>query len=184
MTNMTRMYGSAIAGAALTLLVALPALAALKLGDKAPDFMAPAAMAGQEINFSLSEARAKGPVVVYFYPAAFTKGCSAEAREFAENMPKFQALGASVIGVSADGIDVLKKFSEADCQGKFPVAADPDQKVIKAFDAVWDKRPDKSSRTSYVIAPDGKILFVHDDLDFTHHVAYTMAAVEKWKKGL
>src|ERR1041384_3649135 len=109
-----------------------PASAALKIGAAAPDFTAPATLGGKEFTFSLADALKKGPVVLYFYPAAFTSGCTVEAHEFAEATDKFAAMGATVIGVSADKIDKLDKFSVSECRSKFAVAADPDQKVIKA----------------------------------------------------
>ena len=105
-------------------LTAMPARAALDIGEKAPDFTAPAALAGKQFSFSLAESLAKGPVVLYFFPAAFSVGCSAEAHEFAEAIGKYQALGASVIGVSTDDIETQTKFSMQACQGKFPVASD------------------------------------------------------------
>src|SRR6516164_1738237 len=106
---------------------AAPAAAALKVGDKAPDFTAQAALDGKNFTFKLADALKKGPVVVYFYPKAFTKGCSLEAHAFADSMDKFNALGASVIGVSHDDIATLDKFSVSDCVSKFPVASDSDQ---------------------------------------------------------
>src|SRR5436190_8474227 len=122
-------------GAVLATILASPAWAALDIGDKAPDFSAPAALDGKEFKFSLAESLAKGPVVLYFFPAAFTAGCSAEAHEFAEAIDKFGALGATVIGVSTDDIATQVKFSTQACQGKFPVASDAAKTVIKSYDA-------------------------------------------------
>jgi peroxiredoxin len=171
-----------LAAALLTFaLLALPAYAALKPGDIAPDFTAPASLGGNEFSFSLAEALKKGPVVLYFYPAAFTKGCTIEAHEFAEAIDKYKALGASVIGVSHDDIATLKKFSTSECRSKFPVAADTDQHIMKAYDAVMTRKPEYANRTSYVIAPDGRILYEYTDLDPTHHVANTLAALQAWK---
>ena len=113
---------------------ATPAFAALKPGDKAPDFTAKATVGGDEFTFSLAIALKKGPVVLYFFPKAFTKGCTAEAHEFAEAAAPFKAAGATLIGMSADDIGTLHKFSTQECSSKFPVAADPDLKVIKAYD--------------------------------------------------
>src|SRR5271163_1432647 len=113
-------------GLTLAVLISLPVLAALKVADKAPDFAARASLAGKEFNFSLKDALKKGPVVVYFYPAAYTKGCNLEAHTFAENKDKFDAVHATIIGVSQDSIQRLNAFS-ADpdyCAGKFPVASD------------------------------------------------------------
>src|ERR1700676_1079607 len=125
-----------ILGLALSALISLPVLAALKVGDKAPDFSARASLAGKEFNFSLQDALKKGPVVVYFYPSAYTKGCDLEAHTFAEQKDKFDAAGATIIGVSADSIERLDAFS-ADpdyCAGKFPVASDPDRKIANSYD--------------------------------------------------
>ena len=122
-------------------------------------------------------------VVLYFYPKAFTPGCTVEAHEFADAVDKFQALGATVIGVSHDGIDKLNQFSVSECRGKFAVLADPDQKIIKAFDVVWAEKPQLASRTSYVISPKGKILYTFTDLKPELHVANTLAAVQAWKAG-
>jgi peroxiredoxin len=157
------------------------ATAALKPGDKAPDFSTQASLAGKAFDFSLASALKKGPVVLYFYPAAFTPGCTVEAHEFAEATADFQALGATVIGVSHDDIDKLNKFSVTECRNKFAVAADPDQHIMKSYDAVLAKNPLYADRTSYVIAPDGKIIYSYTDLKPDLHVANTMAAVKQWK---
>ncbi|MEJ0028449.1 MAG: peroxiredoxin [Rhizomicrobium sp.] len=164
-------------------LLAVPALGALKPGDAAPDFTAPAALAGKEFSFALADALKKGPVVVYFYPKAFTTGCSLEAHAFAEAMPQFAALGASVIGVSHDDIGTLEKFSTQDCASKFPVASDGDQHIMKAYDSVFAKAPDLADRISYLIAPDGHVLAVHADLDYSKHVDTMLAALQSWKAG-
>jgi thioredoxin-dependent peroxiredoxin len=157
------------------------ATAALKPGDKAPDFSTQASLAGKAFDFSLASALKKGPVVLYFYPAAFTPGCTVEAHEFAEATADFQALGATVIGVSHDDIDKLNKFSVTECRNKFAVAADPDQHIMKSYDAILAKNPLYADRTSYVIAPDGKIIYSYTDLKPDLHVANTMAAVKQWK---
>ena len=161
-------------------LAAGPTLAALADGTQAPDFTAQASMGGKEFTFSLADALKKGPVVLYFYPEAFTKGCTIEAHEFADAMDKYQALGATVIGVSHDKIEKLDQFSVSECRSKFPVAADPDEVVIKQYDAVLGAHPEYANRTSYVIAPDGKILMSYTDLNPDKHVEMTMAAVQKW----
>jgi peroxiredoxin Q/BCP len=157
------------------------ATAALKVGDKAPDFSTQASLAGKSFDFSLAKALKKGPVVLYFYPAAFTPGCTVEAHDFAEATPDFEALGATVIGVSHDKIDTLNKFSVTECRNKFAVAADPDQRIMKSYDAVLAQNPLYANRTSYVIAPDGKVLYTYTDLTPDQHVANTMAAVKQWK---
>ena len=170
----------------LTLLVALLpslALAALNVGDVAPDFSTQATLGGKEFTYHLSVALKDGPVVLYFYPAAFTKGCTIEAHEFAEAMPKYQALGASVIGVSADPIGVLNKFSVSECQSKFPVASDANHAIMKAYDAVLLWKTGYASRTSYVVTPDGKIAYRYSDMNPDKHVENTLAAVRVWADG-
>jgi thioredoxin-dependent peroxiredoxin len=161
-------------------LVAGSALAALPNGTKAPDFTTEASLGGKAFKFSLARALKKGPVVLYFYPAAFTPGCTVEAHEFAEATGKFKALGATVIGVSHDNIDTLKKFSVSECRSKFAVAADPTQTIMKAYDAVLPVRPELANRTSYVISPTGEILYSYTDLDPSKHVENTMAVVERY----
>jgi peroxiredoxin len=160
---------------------ASPALAALDVGAKAPDFSARASLGGQEFDFTLASALKQGPVVLYFYPAAFTKGCTVEAHDFAEATDKFKSMNATVIGVSADDIGTLNKFSVSECRSKFAVAADSDQKITKSYDAVLLRMPKYADRTSYVIAPDGKILLSYTNLDPAEHVTRTMKAVEEWK---
>ena len=157
-----------------------PAIAALSVGAMAPDFTAQASLGGKEYQFSLADALKKGPVVLYFYPAAFTKGCTIEAHDFADAMPQYAALGATVIGVSHDPIAKLDQFSVSECRSKFPVAADPDESIIKSYDAVLAQKPEYANRTSYVIAPDHSILMTYTDLNPDQHVAQTLAAVKKW----
>jgi peroxiredoxin len=159
-------------------------VAALKAGAKAPDFSAPAYLAGEPFTFKLSDALKKGPVVVYFFPAAFTGGCNAEAHAFAQAMPDFQAAGATVVGLTAGNVDQLAKFSSEYCAGKFPVlAATPD--IIAAYDVRLKKADGTdtniTNRTSYVIAPNGKIIFVHNEMNAAGHVASTLAAVRAWR---
>jgi len=168
----------------LVLLTAvMPAHALLKPGAPAPGFTLPAAQAGQALTFDLAAARAAGPVVLYFYPAAYTPGCSVEAKLFADAMDDFRAAGASVVGVSGDDIGKLKKFSVSHCQGRFPVAADAGLKVAKAYDATGAfSALGFSSRVSYVISPDGHILFAHTDSGPNSHVSETLAAVRKYRQ--
>ncbi len=166
-------------GAAACLLSA-PLLAALKPGAAAPDFTTQATLAGKPFTFALAEALKTGPVVLYFYPAAFTHGCTIEAHDFAEATDRFKSLGATVIGVSHDGIDTLNKFSVSECRNKFAVASDADQKISKAYDATL-LMTSYSSRTSYVIAPTGKIIYAFSALNPDKHVENTMAAVAKWQ---
>src|SRR5882724_3191742 len=130
-------------------LAAAPALATLPNGAKAPDFSTQASLAGKPFNFSLANALKQGPVVLYFYPAAFTKGCTIEAHEFAEATDKFKALGATVIGVSHDDIATLDKFSLTECRSKFAVAADPEAKIIKSYQAENTQKPGFANRISY-----------------------------------
>ena len=158
--------------ACLSCAVALPAYAALAPGVAAPAFTAPASLAGKEFKFTLADALKKGPVVVYFYPGAFTGGCNIQAHTFAENMDKFHAAGATVIGVSLDKIATLNQFS-ADpeyCAGKLPVASDADGKIAHSYDLkVMDGRPGMKNtrgdeidhgfaeRTTFIVTPDGKV---------------------------
>ena len=151
--------------------------AALKVGDKAPDFTAAATLGGHEFTFHLADALKTGPVVVYFYPAAFTQGCTIEAHEFAAAMPDYRAAGASVIGVSHDNIATLDKFSTSECQSKFPVAADGDRKIMKSYDAALGFLTPYADRVSYVVAQNGKIVMAYSDLEPDEHVTRTMKAV-------
>jgi len=158
------------------------AFAALKPGAKAPDFSTRATLGGKEFDFSLTEALKKGPVVLYFYPAAFTPGCTVEAHNFAEAMPKFQALGATVIGVSQDKIATLDKFSVLECRSAFPVAADTNGKISRSYDATVSGYAGYSDRTSYVIAPNGNVIYAYRADDPDHHAEYTMKAVADWNQ--
>ena len=167
--------------AAAAILAATPAFAALKVGAAAPDFSAQASQAGKQFPFKLSDALKKGPVVLYFFPAAFTSGCTIEAHEFADASADYAKLGATLIGVTAGNIDRLTEFSVSECRSKFAVAADPGAKIAKSYDstiAIW---PGHSDRTSYVIAPGGKVIFTYSDLKPDEHVARTMAAVKAWR---
>ncbi len=160
-----------------SLLAATPALATLQPGATAPDFTAPATLAGNAFSFHLADALKKGPVVMYFYPAAFTSGCTAEAHAFAAAMPQFAALHATVIGVSMDGIEKLNKFSVSDCAGKFPLASDANGHISHAYDAVMLRVMPLSSRTSYVISPAGRIVYSYEAMDPDQHVGNTLKAL-------
>ena len=170
--------------AAITLVgsaaLASPAFAALTVGTQAPEFSAPAYLAGQPFTFSLAEALKKGPVVVYFFPAPHTSGCNVEAHLFSQAIDQFKAEHATVIGVTAGNLADLAAFSkEADhCSGKFPVAADEGAKIAKEYDAMLTLRPGWSDRTSYVIAPSGKITHVYSSLKPQKHVQETLDAVK------
>jgi peroxiredoxin Q/BCP len=165
----------------VVLVLTAPAIAALKAGDTAPDFTAEAALAGKPFSFALADALKQGPVVVYFYPKAFTHGCSLEAHAFADAVPQFASLGASVIGVSHDDIETLRKFSTSECVGKFPVASDRDQHIMKAYDAVLAQKPEYANRTSYLLAPDGRVIAEYTNLDYDKHVETMLAALRQWK---
>ena len=169
-----------LASAVIAATVPCNALAALDIGEHAPDFSAQAAVAGSVYSFSLAESLKKGPVVVYFFPAAFSEGCSVEAHSFAEAIPEFKALGASVVGVSGDDIETLSKFSLQACQSRFPVASDQTQSVMKSFDAVMQTRPEYANRISYVITPDGTVVYHYMSLNPTKHVEKTLEALRSW----
>jgi peroxiredoxin Q/BCP len=183
---------------AVSVLVSLPVLAALKMGDAAPDFSARASLAGKEFDFSLEKALKKGPVVVYFYPSAYTKGCDLEAHTFAEQKDKFDAAGATIIGVSADSITRLDAFSSdpSYCAGKFPVASDADKKIAASYNlnsmtgkpGMKDVRGDDIDhdfieRTTFVIGQDHKIVATlsskDDGLAPDQHVQKSLEIVEK-----
>lgn len=163
---------------------AAPCLAALKVGAHAPDFSAPAYLAGKPFTYKLSDALKKGPVVVYFFPAAHTSGCNLEAHLFSEAIDQFKAQGASVIGVTAGNIDELADFSKETehCGGKFPVAADPGAKIAKRYRAILAPKPEWSDRTSYLIAPSGSIASVYSELNPNKHVRQMLDAVKSMKK--
>ena len=178
---------------ALALLASPIAVSAhLQVGATAPEFQTQGALGGKVMTVNLKQALKKGPVVLYFYPKAFTQGCTLETREFAENNEEFQKAGATVIGMSADPIDVLQKFSVEECRNKFAVATAAPA-VVKGYDVAFGAgRPGMTpeqlaqaaaftNRTSYVIAPNGKVIFVHSDLNYKEHVAKTLEAVRQWQ---
>ncbi len=170
--------------AALALSLGVPATAALAPGARAPDFTASGAMAGKPLTVDLKAARKKGPVVLYFFPAAFTDGCNVEAKAFAAALPDFQKAGATVIGMTAGNVDQLQRFSSEHCAGKFAVAA-ATPAVIKGYDVLL-KKPhgtptSVTSRTSFVIAPDGRVLFAHTDMNPADHIRMTLEAVRKYR---
>jgi thioredoxin-dependent peroxiredoxin len=162
------------------LCLALPAHAALPVGAKAPDFTTTGAVGGKPFKLSLKQQLRKGPVVLYFFPKAFTEGCTLEARAFSEAIGDFRKSGAQVIGMSADDLPTLKKFSVEACRSAFPVATAAPA-TIKAYDVVLKQKPELTDRTSYVIDRKGRIVMVHSDLDWKDHVAKTLAAVRTLK---
>jgi thioredoxin-dependent peroxiredoxin len=178
----------------LSSMMALPALAALKEGDAAPDFTTQASLAGKAFSYSLKETLKKGPVVVYFYPSAYTNGCNAQAHSFAVNIDKFKAAGASVVGVSLDNIARLNDFS-ADpeyCAGKLPVASDESGAIAKSYDLkIMDGRAGMkdsrgqdighgfTERTTFVVTKDGKVASVIGGITPSENVDKALAAVEQ-----
>jgi len=175
--------------------ICLPALAALKDGDSAPDFTTQASLAGKEFKFSLKESLKKGPVVVYFYPSAYTQGCNLQARTFSVNQEKFAAAGASIVGVSLDSIERLNKFS-ADpeyCAGKFPVASDANGSIAKSYDlsvreiaGLKDTKGNEvdhglAERTTFVVTPDGKIAAAIGGIKPDENVMKALEAVQQLK---
>jgi len=177
---MTKRFLSALLAACI---FAGPTLAALEPGSPAPDFATPATLGGKEFTFKLADALKSGPVVLYFYPAAFTPGCTVEAHDFAEAMPQFKALGATVIGVSRDGIEKLNRFSVEECRSAFPVASDPSGSITRGYDAVLSSVLALSDRTSYVIAPEGTIVYAYHALDPDGHVTNTLGALQAWRQA-
>ena len=161
--------------AAVALAVAAPSAAALPQGSRAPDFVTSGALAGKPFRLNLKRELRNGPVVLYFFPKAFTKGCTLEAHAFSEAMPKFRQAGAQVIGMSADDLATLKRFSVEECRNAFPVATSS-PRVIAAYDVRMPLAA-VTNRTSYVIGRDGRIVMVHSDMGWKEHVAKTLAAV-------
>jgi peroxiredoxin len=179
---------ASIAAALMALVLPAALQAELPVGTVAPDFTVQSAMAGKVESFNLRAALRRGPVVLYFFPKAFTKGCTLETRAFAEAMGQFHAAHATVIGMSADDLPTLQRFSTEECRSKFPVAA-ATPAVVRAYDVAMRREAlpaamqaqipaGLTDRTSYVIAPDGRITFVHSDLDYRDHVRLTLAAVQ------
>lgn len=168
---------------------ASPAAAKLADGAKAPDFSAPAYLAGNAFTYKLADSLKKGPVVLYFFPSAYTSGCNVEAHLFSEAVDEFKANGATVIGVTSGKLDRLAEFSKdtESCGGKFPVAADPGAAIAKRYDAPMSMNgmsmPGLSGRVSYVIAPDGSVIHAYDNLNPNDHVEQTLGAVKAWKAG-
>jgi peroxiredoxin len=161
----------------------MAAHAVLKPGDKAPLFTTEAALGGVAFQFQLAQALARGPVVLYFYPKAFTSSCTYEANLFAQASERFESLGATVIGVSSDDIDTLKRFSVEACRNKFAVGADKDARIIRAYKAQMASFTDMASRISYVISTDGRIVHVHQGANPEGHVDSTLKVVERLRSA-
>jgi peroxiredoxin len=171
-----------LALSALCLVVpAQAAQAALPVGSNAPDFTTTGAIGGKPFKVHLKAQLRNGPVVLYFFPKAFTKGCTLEAHAFSDATADFKKAGARVIGLSADDLPTLEKFSVEACRNAFPVAT-ATAATQKAYDVACAEHPGLTTRTSYVIDRSGKIVMVHDDLDWSKHVAMTLAAVKALKK--
>ena len=169
---------SAIAATAF----ASTALASLPVGADAPDFKAKAALGGKEFDFDLKSQLKKGPVVLYFFPAAFTPGCTAEAHAFSEASDDYKKVGATIVGVTGGNVDRVAEFSKTECRDKFAVVADPDLSISQKYDAktTFGTRT-ISARTSYVIGRDGKVKYIHSDMNPSKHVELTLAAVKTAK---
>lgn len=184
-TRVRQFIGQVACGALMLLMVGFHpnASAQLAVGAQAPKFTAPAALAGQPFEFNLQATLSTGPVVVYFYPKAFTSGCTIEAQLFAQAMDDFEAHGATVVGVSRDDIDTLKRFSEGPCGGRFAVAADADGSIVRAYDAGFALMPSMANRISYAIAPDGTVLEAFQSMSPDQHVARTLAAIKSWHQA-
>ena len=170
---------TALATLVLALALTTRASAALAVGAQAPDFTVRGAQGGTIMTLKLSDLLKKGPVVLYFFPSAFTGGSPAESQQFADNIDKFRAAGATVLGMSRDSVDTLARFSTEQSAGKFPMAS-ADESIVDGFDV--NDGAMFNTRTTYVIAPSGKIVFVHDDDDYSDHVKKTLAFVQAMKK--
>lgn len=164
-------------------MMSIPAHALLVQGAAAPVFVLPAAQAGKAISVDAKALLKKGPLVVYFYPAAFTPGCSIEAKLFAESMPAFEKAGASVVGISGDDLNTLKQFSVSHCQGRFPVASDAGLAIAKQYQAAGAYSGTYASRVSYVIGRDGKVLSSLSDSGPSGHISHSLASVQALAKA-
>lgn len=160
------------------------ARAELKAGSAAPAFTVAAALGGKDIVFRLADALMKGPAVVYFYPKSFTSVCTEEARQFAEAMDEFEKLGASVIGISTDTLATQREFSRLECRDKFPVGADPDGSVVRAYNVARGTGAHvMAGRTSYVITPNGRVLAALTASDAESHIQFALKSIRAWKAG-
>ena len=174
-----RLLAPAVAFSLALLPAASPA--ALPVGQTAPDFSTTGALAGRPFSFNLRRALRNGPVVLYFYPRSFTQGCTLEAHAFSEAAPDFRRAGAQVIGLSADHYDLLRRFSLEACRSAFPVGM-ATRSIIRDYDVVFSaQRANLTNRTSYVIAPNGRIIYAYSDLNWANHVTNTLRAVREWR---
>ncbi len=179
--NPGRMQAAARSFAMAACLLATPAGAALWPGSSAPDFTLTMALAGKASSFSLDQALKRGPVVLYFYPAAFTPGCSIEAHEFAEAIDDFKAVNTTVVGASGDDLATIKRFSKAGCQGRFGVLSDTGLKVASSYDALNPFIDNHADRVSYVITPDRRVYFALSSMNPMAHISATLQAVRRWR---
>ncbi|MBU6519826.1 peroxiredoxin [Pantoea sp. B270] len=180
MTTIRHLIATLTLGTTLSL-AAFAASAALPVGAKAPDFELQGALAGKPLTFSLQQALQKGPVVLYFFPAAFSAGCTIEAHDFAEATDDFKKMGATVIGVTAGNTEQISDFSKLECRDKFAVAADPGAKVAAEYKTLMQiKGKTLSDRTSYVIAPNGNILLSYTDRNPDTHIEKALATVKEY----
>ncbi len=170
-----------IVAVATAALAASPALAELPVGSKAPDFSTTGAVAGKPFKLHLAQQLKHGPLVLYFFPKAFTSGCTAEAHAFSDAAAQFKKMGAAVVGMSADDLPTLEQFSVKECRNKFPVAT-ADADVRQAYDVVLKQKPEYANRTSYVIDRHGNIVMAYTNMDPSEHVERTLAAVKALKK--
>ena len=182
--TITQTVRRTLLGAAIAVGLAGPASAALPVGAKAPPLVTEGALGGKAFRFNLAAALKKGPVVLYFYPKAFTKGCTLEARACSAAIGDFKAAGAQVVGLSADDLPTLKRFSVEECRNAFPVAI-ATRKTINDYGVsmpVVGAVKTMSNRTSYVIDRRGRIVMAHSDMDWSEHVAKSLAAVRSLKR--
>ncbi|HST37722.1 MAG TPA: peroxiredoxin [Allosphingosinicella sp.] len=166
--------------AAVFALASTAAIPALSSGARAPDFSTRGALGGQPFSLNLRRELRNGPIVLYFYPQAFTGGCTLEAHAFSEAARDFRRAGARVIGLSADDYETLRRFSVEGCRSAFPVAT-ASAATIRAYDVALNDGTPRSNRTSYVIAPDGRIIYAYSDLNWRNHVTNTLNAVRQWR---
>ena len=174
---------AALAAPVAALVMAGAAHASLPVGATAPEFTAKGALAGKPLDFDLQKQLKKGPVVLYFFPAAFTSGCTLEAHAFSDATDDFKKAGATIVGITGGNVDRVAEFSKTECRDKFAVLADPGLAISKTYDAksTFGTR-EISARTSYVIGRDGKVTFIHSDMNPSKHVELTLAAVKELKK--